>query len=336
LELYGCSAATAKEAAHCLLQHFGRYGAPSQILSDNGSHFVNELIKEFLELMGVEHQLTIAYSKEENAIAERANKEVNRRVRHICFDRKTKGDWRKTLPIAMRIINSHFSERTKISPASMLFGNAVDLDRGVFLPMPVLTESSSTTLSSHMAKMLKTQSIMIELHKSRLIAGDIEHNKTSAPVLTEFEPGSYVLLDPASGKPKDRLHSRRIGPFLVIGCVRDNTYKLQNLINKKEFIVNIHRMHKFHFDHRHVNPQEVAAHDDEEFLVEAVLEHKGDFHKKSTLEFKVRWLGYDQSYDTWEPWKNLMHVDKLHEYLRTQNQSKLIPKVTPVVRTASS
>ena len=73
---------------------------PSEILSDNGSHFVNELIKEFLTLVGVDHKLTVAYSKEENSMVERANKEVNRHIRHICFDRRTKDNWKQTLPIA--------------------------------------------------------------------------------------------------------------------------------------------------------------------------------------------------------------------------------------------
>ena len=36
VELYPCENVTAKAAADCLVRHFGRYGAPSQILSDNG------------------------------------------------------------------------------------------------------------------------------------------------------------------------------------------------------------------------------------------------------------------------------------------------------------
>ena len=106
----------------------------------------------------------------------------------------------------------------------------------------------------------------------------------------------------------------------------DNTYLLQNLVNKKEFWVNIHRMHPFYFDEKRTNPQEVVAHDKEEFIVEAIMAHRGDLTKRSTLEFQVRWLGYTPEYDTWEPWKNVMHVDKLHEYLRSINQAKLIPK----------
>ena len=76
-----CDNCAALEEANCLLQHFGRYGAPSQILSDNGSHFVNKVIKEFLQLVDTEHKLTVAYSKEENAMVER---KIKQRGQETC------------------------------------------------------------------------------------------------------------------------------------------------------------------------------------------------------------------------------------------------------------
>ena len=41
-------------------------------------YFIADVIKEFLALVGTSHCLTLAYSKEENAIVERMNKEINR------------------------------------------------------------------------------------------------------------------------------------------------------------------------------------------------------------------------------------------------------------------
>jgi transposase InsO family protein len=64
-----------------LLKHFGRFGAPLQLRSDNGPHFIAEVIKYFLSLVSTQHCLTLAYSKEENAIVERMNEEVNRHLR---------------------------------------------------------------------------------------------------------------------------------------------------------------------------------------------------------------------------------------------------------------
>ena len=67
--------ATALSAAECLLKHFGRSEAPHQLRSDNGPHFIADLIQEFLHLNGVSHTLKLAYSKQEYAIVERNNKE---------------------------------------------------------------------------------------------------------------------------------------------------------------------------------------------------------------------------------------------------------------------
>ena len=55
VELYHTTDATALSAAECLLKHFG---APHQLRSDNGPHFIAEIIREFLLLVGVKHCLT--------------------------------------------------------------------------------------------------------------------------------------------------------------------------------------------------------------------------------------------------------------------------------------
>ena len=83
VELYVCESADAAEAARCLFEHFGRFGAPSQILSDRGSHFVNHVIMEFLSYVGTEHSLV-----------ERTNKEIN--------------IWQNAKPIVHRILNSTY------------------------------------------------------------------------------------------------------------------------------------------------------------------------------------------------------------------------------------
>ena len=63
IELFQCPDATAESASHALLAHFGRYGCPQQIRSDQSSHFVNATIQHFLRFVKVPHQLTLAYSK---------------------------------------------------------------------------------------------------------------------------------------------------------------------------------------------------------------------------------------------------------------------------------
>ena len=45
------------------------------------------MIKEISDLCRTPHNLTLAYSKQENAIVERVNKEVNRHPRGLVFDK---------------------------------------------------------------------------------------------------------------------------------------------------------------------------------------------------------------------------------------------------------
>ena len=53
VELYHTTDATSLSAAECLLKHFGRFGAPHQLRSDNDPHFIADVLREFLHLIGV-------------------------------------------------------------------------------------------------------------------------------------------------------------------------------------------------------------------------------------------------------------------------------------------
>jgi hypothetical protein len=68
-------------------------------------------------MIGTDHCLTLAYSKEENSLVERANKEANRHLHAFTFDSSTVDNWRTSLPMVQRIINATFSDRTKLSSA---------------------------------------------------------------------------------------------------------------------------------------------------------------------------------------------------------------------------
>jgi len=54
------------------------YGFPSEVRSDGGKEFVNELLKLVLDLVGTK----LAYSHEENGNVERGNREVLSNLHH--------------------------------------------------------------------------------------------------------------------------------------------------------------------------------------------------------------------------------------------------------------
>ena len=98
VELHHTSDATAKSATQCLLKHFGHFGAPAQICSDNGPHFSAEVFRELLDAMGVRHCRTTPYSTEENSLVERTNKEINRHIRALTYDNNNLESYVDSLP----------------------------------------------------------------------------------------------------------------------------------------------------------------------------------------------------------------------------------------------
>jgi len=95
-------------------------------------------------------------------------------------------------------------------------------------------------------------------------------------------------------------------------------YIIEDLVSGKRITTHIHNLRPFIYDPIRTNPLTVAQHNEQEFIVESIL--------GSTLQFNVRWPGFDESSDSWEAYKALMHVDKLHDYLRTNAMKTLIPR----------
>jgi hypothetical protein len=211
VELYPIRDTSAIAAAQPLVEYVCRYGMPYYIQSDKGSQFVNELIAELIKLMGTTHITTLPYSKEENAIVERSNKEVMRHLRALVFDMGCHTDWSLKLPLVSRIMNSTVHSATGVSPASLLFGSSVNLDRGIFLPMEALDPEESKTLSKWSADMLHTQMQLIHVAEQRQINRDESHIvKNAIDEVTVFEPNTFVLVSYPDGA---------MGPRPPLNCI---------------------------------------------------------------------------------------------------------------------
>jgi transposase InsO family protein len=324
IELFAVDAATGTSSAWCLLQHFGRFGAPAQLRSDRGSHFVNSVIREFLMMVGTEHCLTLAYSKEENALVERANKEVNRHLRAFTFDSNTLEDWRLSLPMVQRIMNATFSDRTKLSSSKILFGNALDLDRGIFSPVAEVSRINQP-LSDYVLKLLAVQDNIMTIARKNLIFADSLHLEQYSAERTDYAPGSFVLVNYQTGGPPSRLHTVLRGPMRVISGTNP-IFSLLNLVTNKPKDFHVSDIKPFVFDPLRTDPLDVARKDYLEFFVEAILKHQGNRKsKKSNLRFYIKWLGYDDDKNSWEPYANIRDMQVCHDYLRTHDMQNFIP-----------
>ena len=140
---------------------------------------MNRLIRALCILIGSDKSETIAYSKEENELVERANKEVLRHLRAILFNRDIKSDWRLCLPLVQRIVNATYHESIGTSPASIITPY-VDFERYILVPLGE-SEVPSELVSDWISRLQSKQTAVLKIAQRILTERDEQHMLKNTP-----------------------------------------------------------------------------------------------------------------------------------------------------------
>jgi len=91
-----------------------------------------------------------------------------------------------------------------------------------------------------------------------------------------------MLFTPTVGRGNKLLPKHR-GPFQVLDKT-DSIYTIEDLVSGKQITIHIHNLRPFIYDPLRTNPLTVAQYDEQEFIVESILGHRGDRNRRSTLQ----------------------------------------------------
>ena len=195
----------------------------------------------------------------------------------------------------------------------------LNLNKGIFIPKSERSLASKP-LSQYMSNLLAIQDNLLKASAEELLRTDLLHMTTKEQNMhKEYLPDSYVLVHYRTGLPPTPLHTNWKGPMRVIKGI-NSRYTLLDLITGKEKDYHVSDMKPFVFDSALVDPL-----DQMEFFIEKISDHRGKLSHRKSLQFFVSWMGYDQLYDSWEPYAILRDSDHLHSYLREKKLTQLIP-----------
>ena len=136
IALPNCTAETTAQAL--FNEYFCKYGVPTVILSDQGSHFRNQLMSNIQNLIGYNHIYSTPYHPQTNGIVERFNSTF---VPQISKLQDTEGNnWDEYLQAVVFAYNTGIHKTTKYSPYELVYGR---------LPrLPIHTRPSQVTFNS--------------------------------------------------------------------------------------------------------------------------------------------------------------------------------------------
>jgi hypothetical protein len=320
--IVACKNKSAFDAARALLQVIGNFGAPLRLRSDGGSEFVNGVIHGITRLMGVTQHQVLPYTPSANGIVERANRSILERLRYMIFTehlvRHTSHQWSDLLPLVQRMINASVHSSIGTSPARVLFGDTLDLDRCLLSDPPVghVFDANNyvDVLSANQRVIIQRadefQRALCEKVISKMAA------KNRGKPARAFQQGDWVLVRPQPSFPLHKLAPRNFGPFRVHQCTSDSEVvvvfdgvknKLRKFLKRSLELFDTSLLSSVEGINR------VAEKDNFEFPVESIIGHSlvpeggigadaeqlpSDFSRgslgKTRFQFLVRWTGYDQ------------------------------------------
>jgi hypothetical protein len=337
VSLYPLRDGSMEEAKQALTWHMGHWVKPLEVIHDGGTEFANMGVRELFEACGVKDIKTLAYSKEENSLVERANKEVMRHLRNILFHTNITNTWEQHLGTIMKVMN-HQKRGNKSfpSPASLLFGERFRDDELLFLyHSKAQRDGAKLQLSAWAADMILQQETIFETAHQIQETKDEAHLAQIGPPATTFEVGSYVLANYHAtdgivrhrGPPNKFLPYLR-GPYKVVASQKDR-YTIRSLITHKDEDIHVKELRTFIHNGEDEELYSVALRDHQDrYFIDSILDHKGSLQHRRDLEFKVHWTGYESSEDSWVPYAELRDTAALHKYLLdkpTRDFHKLIP-----------
>ena len=317
VDLYPISNTSAEATADALVKFTGRFGTPVQFTTDSGSNFKSKIIEGLTKRLGVNHHLTKAYSKQQNGLVERVNREILEHLRGLIFDKRIQSKWSRYLPIVQRYINTSVHSATGCTPAEIVFPSGAEIDKKL-----LVDTSGGEPLSEYIQELQAAQHRIIALAEQRLRQRDRSHvDRRSEGEEPTYEEGTYVLVEHRHNSlrpgPKSKMLPFKAGPMIVVRRLPNGMYTLRDLITMEPKDFHVSTMTPFLYDERTLEPAHVAATDTfDEFVIEKVLEMVGDPTKsRKDLQFRVRWAGYGEEDDTLVDWKDCRTATAVQSFL---------------------
>lgn len=331
-EAVPCAAATAEATACALLDYFSRHGVVKTWVSDQGSHFLNTVVAELASSAHAHHHFVTAYSPWANGTIERANRDILSSMRALASEygfQLGSGSadidrWPSLVPVIVHSINASPSERLgNLSPSEVFSGvrMSTPLD-AVFHPdesallRPALNDAERLSAIRDAAKRaavaLDTAVRTVRnsaTAASRRRAGHRRDRRTGVQAIN-FGVGDFVLV--AFTEKRRQARSKLVaawhGPYRVVAPVLGSVgvFQVEHLISGATSVVHAARL-RFYADRSLrvtsamkdiLSRAEMGA-----FTIDTIVAWRRaqDAAAPCPFELQIRWLGFDDAADSWEP-----------------------------------
>lgn len=213
--------------AEALVDIFSRLGIPEEILSDLGTQFVSDCMKEVARLLSIKQLTTTPYHPMCNGMTEKFNGTLKITLKRLCSEQPRQ--WHRYINPLLFAYREVAQESTGFSPFELLYGRAV---RG---PMFILKELWTKEVEAPEVK--NSYQYVFELREKLEDTLKIAHEELQKAQqkgkhyydrktkMRTFQPGDKVLVLLLTDRNKLLMQWK--GPYEVSAVVGTNDYKVK-------------------------------------------------------------------------------------------------------------
>jgi len=297
---------TAITIARKLWKIFCIIGWPKILQSDNGSEFVNNILRALVKVTGIEHRFISAYNPRADGKVERSIGTVTMIIKKLLHG--TTNHWPLFVPFAQIAFNNKISSLTATSPFVLMFNRSVnDLkDYSTDPDAPILI-----SLDDWKAFQEKIISLIYPAISERIISGKNKLvqslNKNRKQLLpTAFPTGSTVMIiDPHRS---NKFEPKYIGPYTIVRRSRNGNYVLKDLTPTGDILdrhVPADQLKMISKSKRQIDEEQPL------FDVNRIVKHRGE---PGFYEYLVDWTGYTADEQTWESASSFLDDTVIKKY----------------------
>lgn len=284
------------------------HGMPDEIISDRGSTLDSKFWKGLMAQLGLHPRMSTAYRPQVDGQTERVNQIVETYLR--CYTNYEQNNWAKLLPMAQFAYNTSLQESIKTTPAYALFGYTPDPYKDSYDGIQNVRAILEANKLRELHAELRTELEFVRERMKRYY----DQKRSEGPTFSEGDMVYLSTKNIETKRPSKKLDFKYLGPFKILKKLSDSTYKLDlppkvklhpvfnvSLLESAEGTIKV--------DTGYDDDMEVE--DEREYEPEKILNARRNEEKGNRLEYLVKWKGYTDDENTWEPAKHLVNAQRL-------------------------
>lgn len=200
------------------------FGIPKVFLSDQGTDFTSQLIKDLTKLFKTKHLLSSPYHPQTNGALERSHLTLKDYLKHYLNDKQS--NWDELISFAMFAYNTHVHRSTGHTPYETLFGHKPYLPNTI-TEEPSITYSYDDYITNLKQKLNTTQKIAREnIIQSKETSKRYYDHKLN-PHKYKVNDLVYILNKQNIPNLNKKLSPNYIGPFEIVKVFQNNTVQVK-------------------------------------------------------------------------------------------------------------